>query len=176
MAGWNNKELGRAIEERDYRKISRLLKAGADINECIYFVHATGGGSFPRHNPVTYAVVKKDLKLLGFLTMKGALAVEVKGPLSGGKAGTPSLFSRGYGEKIHGMLCRAALRAMAEERQEPEFNTVNSLQNKWRRVLSGTLRQELTACAMEKRNETAVKILKIMAERVFRCHGRLRDR
>jgi hypothetical protein len=69
---WNDRELGEAIEKRDYQALETLISSGRNINLCEGFYKPARLG-FPHtyYNALYYAVGQKDITLVKFLFANG---------------------------------------------------------------------------------------------------------
>lgn len=100
MTYWSDREMGGYIEKRDYLQLNRLIKAGADLNGCVFKAAMGGAGIIADDNAITYAVKRKDFKLVRFMLENGAVPIERPSPNPGSR-----LFSPDYGKEIYEILC-----------------------------------------------------------------------
>ena len=157
---WTDKELGAALEKRDYTLIKELLKTGADINQCVLKTGAAGAGMFPVCNAVGYAVREKDTQLLRFLLDNGGTIADVKTPLSG----PPKMLSKAYGVDVHEIMCRTAIKRLLLKRDLINEELVTIVLEYVGIKKDSFLVNELLAAGRQGNAETAGTLLKLILE------------
>ncbi|HPI04352.1 MAG TPA: hypothetical protein PKZ78_10995, partial [Candidatus Goldiibacteriota bacterium] len=155
-----DKELGAAVEKRDYKLIKKLLKTGADINQCILKTGVAGAGMFPVCNAVGYAVREKDTALLKFLLDNGGAIADVKTPISG----PPNMLSKAYGVDVHEIMCRTAIKRLLLKRDSVNEELVTVVLNYVGIKKDSFLVNELLAAGRQGNAEMAGKLLKLILE------------
>ena len=157
---WTDKELGAALEKRDYTLIKKLLKDGAGINQCVLKAGVAGAGMFPVCNAVGYAVREKDTQLLKFLLDNGGTIADVKTPLSG----PPKMLSKAYGVDVHEIMCKTAIKRLLLKRDSVNEELVTAVLGYVGIKKDSFLVNELLAAGRQGNTEMAGKLLKLILE------------
>ena len=153
---WNDVELGKAIDARDYDRVQRLVDAGHDLSQCVYCINPNHS-MFPPHSysALYYVVKNMDIDMLK-LFLKNNVKIEQHVNKFGGGI---VLFYRDRSAEVFELLCNESYQQIMNDTIKVYPEMIKGLIEYFGITRDGFVYKELIAAADFGDTQAARRIL-----------------